>query len=82
MDCSTPAFPVLHYLPEFAQTHVHRINDAIQPSHPLLPPSPPAFYLSCFSDSLEKHRGLFQGVDFSHQVAKGLELQLQHQSFQ
>ena len=82
MDCSTPAFPVLHYFPEFAQTHVHWISDAIQPSHPLLPPSPPAFYLSCFSDSLEKLQGLFQRVDFSHQVAKVLELQLQHQSFQ
>ena len=43
MDCSTPGFPVLHYLPEFDQTHVHRNNDAIQPYHPLLPPSPPAF---------------------------------------
>ena len=43
MDCSTPCFPVLHYLLEFAQTHVHQVSDAIQPSHPLLSPSPPAF---------------------------------------
>ena len=74
MDCSTPGFPVLHYLPEFAQTHVHWVSDAIQPSHPLSSPSP-AFNLS-------QHQGLFQWVSFSHQVAKGLELQLQHQSFQ
>ena len=45
-DCSTPDFPVLHYLPEFAQTHVHWVSDAIQPSHPLLPSSPPALNLS------------------------------------
>ena len=53
MDCSTLGFPVLHHLPELAQTHVHWVGDAIQPSHPLSPPSPPAF-------SLSKHRGLFQ----------------------
>ena len=75
MDCSTPGFPVLHYLPEFAQTHVHGVDDAIQLSHPLSHPSPPAFNLS-------QHQGLFQGVSPSHQVAKGSELQLQHQSFQ
>ena len=81
MDCSTPGFPVLHLsftlscLLEFAQTHVHWVNDAIQPSHPLSSPSPPAF-------SLYQHQGLFQRVDSSHQVAKVLELQLQHQSFQ
>ena len=75
MDCSTPGFAVLHYLMEFAQTHVHWINDAIQPSHPLSPPSPPALNLS-------QHQGLFQWVGSSHQVAKVLELQLQHQSFQ
>ena len=46
MDCSTPSFPVLHHLPELAQNRVHRVGDAIQPSHPLSPPSPPAFYLS------------------------------------
>ena len=65
-DCSTPGFPVLHYLPEFAQTHVHWVHDAIQPSHPLPPPSPPALYLS-------QHQSLFQWV-FLHQVAKVLEL--------
>ena len=75
MDCSMPGFPVLHYLPEFAQTHVHWVSDAIQPSHPLLPPSPPPFNLS-------QHQGLFQWVSSLHQVAKVLELQLQHQSFQ
>ena len=74
-DCSTPGFPVLYYLSEFAQTHVHRVDDAIQLSHPLLPPSPPGFNLS-------QHKGLFQWVSSSHQVAKILELQLQHQSFQ
>ena len=52
MDCRTPGFPVLHYLPELAQTHVHWVSDAIQPSHPLLSPSPPAFNLS-------QHQGLF-----------------------
>ena len=75
MDCSTPGFPVHHQLPEFTQTHVHRVSDAIQPSHPLLSPSPPAF-------SLPQHQGLFQGVGSLHQVAKVLELQLQYQSFQ
>ena len=65
MDCSTPGFPVLHHLPEFGQTHVHRVGDAIQPSHPLSSPSPPAFNLS-------QHQGLFQSVGSSHQVAKGL----------
>ena len=53
MDCNTPSFPVLHYLLEFAQIHVHWVNDAIQPSHSLLPSSPPAF-------SLSQHKGLFQ----------------------
>ena len=75
MDCSTPGFPVLHHLPELAQTHVHWVGDTIQPSHPLSPPSPPALNLS-------QHQGLFQGVGSLHQVAKVLELQLQHQSFQ
>ena len=55
MDCSTPGFPVLPYLSEFAQTHVHCVGDAIQPSHPLSPPSPPAL-------SLSQHQGLFQWV--------------------
>ena len=72
---STPGFPVHHQLPELAQTHVHWVSDAIQPSHPLLSPSPPAFNLS-------HHQGLFQWVSSLHQVAKVLELQLQHQSFQ
>ena len=63
MDCSTPGFPVLHYLLEFAQTHVHWISDAILPSHPLSPPSPLALNLS-------QHQGLFQWVSFSHHVAK------------
>ena len=53
MDCSTPGFPVHHQLPELVQTHVHRVGDAIQPSHPLLSPSPPTFNLS-------QHQGLFQ----------------------
>ena len=75
MDCSTPGLPVHHQLPELAQTHVHRVGDAIQPSHPLSSPSPPAFNLS-------QHQGLLQWVSSSHQVAKGLKLQLQHQSFQ
>ena len=71
LDCSTSGFPVLHCLPEFAQTHVHWVSDAIQPSHPLLPPSFPAL-------SLSQHHGLFQWVDSLHQVAQVLELQLQH----
>ena len=53
MDCSTPGFPVHHQLPELAQIHVHRVSDAIQPSYPLLAPSPPAFNFS-------QHQGLFQ----------------------
>ena len=73
MDCSTPGFPVHHQLPELDQTHVHWVNDAIQPSHPLSSPSPPAFNLS-------QHQGLFKWVSFLHQVAKVLEFQLQHQS--
>ena len=75
MDCSTPGLPVHHQLLEFTQTHVHWVSDAIQPSHPLSSPSPPAFNLS-------PHQGLFQWVSSSHQVAKVLEFQLQHQSFQ
>ena len=73
MDCSTPGFPILHHLPEFAQIHVLSVGDAIQTSHSLLPPSPPAFNVS-------QHQGFFQWVGSSHQVAKVLELQ--HQSFQ
>ena len=66
MDCSMPGFPVPHHLPKFARVHVHWISDAIQPSHPLLPSSPPALNLS-------HHQGLFQWVSSSHQVAKVLE---------
>ena len=75
MGCSMSGFPVLHQLPELAQTHVHQVGDAIQPSRPLSSPSLPAFNLS-------QHQGLFQWVSSSHQVAKVLEFQLQHQSFQ
>ena len=71
----TPGLPVHHQLPESTQTHVHWVRDAIQPSHSLLSPSPPAFNLS-------QHQGLFRWVSSSHQVAKVLEFQLQHQSFQ
>ena len=74
-DCSTPGLPVHHQLPELTETHVHWVGDAIQPSHPLLSPSPPIFNLS-------QHRGLFIWVSCSHQVAKILEFQLQNQSFQ
>ena len=74
MDCSTPGFPVLSYLLELAQTHVHLVGDAAQPSCPLLSPSP-AFNLS-------QHQGLSQCVGSSHQETKVLEFQLQHQSFQ
>ena len=73
MDCSTSGFPVLHHLPERAQTHVHQVSDAIQPPHPLSSPSPPDVNLS-------QHQGLFQWVGSSHQVAKVLEFQ--HKSFQ
>ena len=75
VDCTMPGFPVLHRLPEFAQTHVHWVGDATQPPHPLSSPSPPTFILS-------QHQGLFSRVSSSHQVDKVLELQLQHQSFQ
>ena len=71
----TLSFPVLHYLPEFAQTSVHWVGHALQTSHPLLPPSPPALNLS-------QHQGLFQWVSSLQQVAKVLELQLHHQVFQ
>ena len=75
MDRSMPGLPVHHQLLESTQTHVHRVGDAIQPSHPLSSPSPPAFNLS-------QRQGLFQRVSSSHQVAKVLDFQLQHQSFQ
>ena len=75
MDHSTPGLPVHHQLLEFTQTHVHWVGDALQPSHPLLSPSPPAFNLS-------QHHDLFKWVSSLHQVAKVLEFRLQHQSFQ
>jgi len=74
MDCSTLGFPVLHYLLDLTQTHVHWVDDAIEISHPLSPHSPSTLNIS-------QHQGLFNWVDSSHQVAKVLELQLQHQSF-
>ena len=75
MNHSMPGLPVCHQLPEFTQTHVHCVGDAIQPSHPLSSPSPSALKLS-------QHQGLFKWVSFWHQVAKVMEFQLQHQSFQ
>ena len=75
MDCSMPCLPVCHQFLVHAQTRVHQVGDAIQPSHPLSSPSPPAFNLS-------QHQGLFKWVSSSHQVAIVLEFQLQHQSFQ
>ena len=75
MYCSTSDFPLHHQFLEFAQTHVHRIGDAIQLSHPLSSPFPPAFNLS-------QHQGLFHWVSSLHQVVKILEFQNQHQSFQ
>ena len=74
MDCSTVDFPVFHYLPEFAQTHVHWVEDAIQQPHLLSSPSPPALNLS-------QHQDLFLWVSSSHQVVKVLFLQLQHSVF-
>ena len=65
MDCSKPGFPVLHCPPEFAQTHVHWVSDAIQPSHPQSTPHSPAFNLS-------QHQGLFQWVSSLHQVAQSI----------
>ena len=75
VNCSTPGLPVHHQFPEFTQTHVHWVSDAIQPSYPLSSPSPPVLNIS-------QHQGLFKWVSSSHQVAKVLEFQLQHQSFQ
>ena len=69
MNCSRPSLPVHHHLPEFTQIHVHRVRDAIQPSHPLSSPSPPV-------PNLSQHQSLFQWVNSSHEVAKVLELQL------
>ena len=75
MNRSTPGLPVHHQLPEFTETHIHRVNDAIQPSHPLLSPSP-------LAPNPSQHQSLFQRVNSSHEVAKILEFQLQHHSFQ
>ena len=75
MDYSMSGFPVRHQLPELAQTYVHWVGDAIQPSHPLAFPSLPAFHLS-------QHEGLLQWFSSLYQVAQVLELQFQHQSFQ
>jgi len=74
IDCSMPGLPVHHQPPEFTQTHVHWVGDAIQPSHPPLSPSP--------TFNLSQYQGLFQWVSSLHEVAKALELHLQHQSFQ
>ena len=75
MNCSTPGLPIHHQLLEFTQTYVHWVGDAIQPSHPLSSPSPPAINLC-------QHQELFKWVSSLHQVAKVLKLQLQHRSFQ
>ena len=75
VNSSTPGLPVHHQFPEFTQTHVHRVGDVIQPSHPLLSPSPPA-------PNPSQQQGLFECVNSSHEVAQVLEFQLQHQSFQ
>ena len=75
MNCSTPGLPVHHQLPEFSPTHIHRVDDAIQPSHPLSSPSPPV-------PNPSQHQSLFQWVNSLHEVAKALEFQPQHQSFQ
>ena len=75
LNRSMPGLPVHRQLPEFTQTHVHRVSDAIQPSHPLSSPSPSA-------PNPSQHQSLFQGVNSSHEVAKVLEFQLQHHSFQ
>ena len=73
MNHSRSGLPVHHQLPEITQTHVHQVSDAIQPSHPLSSPSPPA-------PNPSKHQGLFKWVSSSHEVAKVLEFQLQHHS--
>ena len=75
MDCSTPGLPVHQQLLEFTQTHVHGVGDAIQPSPPLSSPSPT-------TSTLSQHQGLFKRLGSSHHVAKVLEFQFQHQSFQ
>ena len=68
-DCSIPGLPLFHYLPEFAQTHVHWVDDAIQLSHPLSPHPPPVL-------SLSQHQGLFQWVSCLHQVVKVLDFSI------
>ena len=75
MNLSTPSLPVHHQLQKSTQTHAHWVGDAMQPSHPLSSPSPPA-------PNPSQHQGLFQWVNSLHEVAKVLEFQLQHQSFQ
>ena len=75
MNRSTPGLPIHHQLPEFTHTHIHRVGDAIQPSHPLSSPSP-------LAPNPSQHQSLFQWVNSSHEVAKVLEFQLQHHSFQ
>ena len=75
MNSSTPVLPGHHQLPEFTQTHVHQVSYAIHPSHPLSSPFPPA-------PNPSQHQSLFQWVNFLHELAKVLEFQLQHQSFQ
>ena len=75
MDWGMPGFPVCYQDPKPAQTHVHRVSDAIQPCHPLSSPSPPAF-------NLYQHQGLFQWLSSPHQLAKVFQFQLQHQSLQ
>ena len=75
MNRSTPGLPVHHQLPEFTQTHVHRVRDTIQPSHPLSSPSPPA-------PNPSQHQSHFQWINSSHEVVKVLEFQLYHDSFQ
>ena len=74
MDCIRPGFPVHHQHRELAQIHIHWVSDAIQPSHPPSSPSP--------TFNICQHQGLFQWVSTMHQVAKVLEFQLQHHSFQ
>ena len=75
MNRSTPGLPVHHHLPEFTQTHIHRVRDAIQPSYPQSPPSSPA-------PNPSQHQSLFQWVNSLHEVAKVMEFQLWHHSFQ
>ena len=69
MNCSTPGLPVHHQLPEFTQTHIHRVSDAIQPSHPLSSASP-------LAPNPSQYQSLFQWVNSSHEVAKVLEFQI------